>query len=422
MTVNSSILFSKFVFQRLIFLILFGFLLLILFFSFGLLLVQGPFYVRHFFRQCFLHAFKFTHFVLHLILELLHRPLHRPRDFRFKGVFIDPDSITPSPSEACHSKRPRSFCSVSISLGVSRLTLSTTQHCAFATRETIHPSKSSSSSPSGTDFVGLNWSNILVISTSAKSLHFPCPRGSQNICLLESRSPLSPWCIVSRDSPFFQYSYPHGSPGQNPFGLKCMGSTRNSKMKVKQNWASEKAKLENARRLRRMMIKSQNERVSWKQRNPRDRVWKVLYQEFMKTKLQEKGFIFCNITIWSQTYSHASSSENTWSKSSSGEKWEKLENISAWNLAKVRNTSDVIDEARKRTWKYILRHWRISVISGMLNLRRNTRSINVELYFEVILQKTTQALMQCSQNNDHPHHTNDGRKNNGYHLQDYLDA
>ena len=209
-----------------------------------------PLLCSSFFRQCFLYAFKFTHFVLHLILELLHRPLHRPQDFRFKGFFIDPDNITPSPSEACHSKRPRSFCSVSNSLGVSRLTLSTTQHCAFATRETIHPSKSSSSSPSGTDFVGLTWSNILVISTSAKTLLFPCPRGSQNICLLESRSPLSPWCIVSRDSPFFQYSYPHGSPGQSPIGLKCMGSTRNSKMKVKQNWTSEKPKLENARRLR----------------------------------------------------------------------------------------------------------------------------------------------------------------------------
>ena len=48
----------------------------------------------------------------------------------------------------------------------------------------------------------------------------------------------------------FQYSYHHGSPGQNPIGLKCTGSTRNSKMKEKQNWASVKPKLENARRLR----------------------------------------------------------------------------------------------------------------------------------------------------------------------------
>ena len=36
-------------------------------------------------------------------------------------------------------------------------------------------------------------------------------------------------------------------------------------------------------------------------------------------------------------------------KAAVDKKWEKLENISAWNLAQVRNTSDVIDEARKRT-------------------------------------------------------------------------
>ena len=35
-------------------------------------------------------------------------------------------------------------------------------------------------------------------------------------------------------------------------------------------------------------------------------------------------------------------------KAAVDKEWEKLEKISAWNLAKVRNKSDVINEARKR--------------------------------------------------------------------------
>ena len=41
-----------------------------------------------------------------------------------------------------------------------------------------------------------------------------------------------------------------------------------------------------------------------------------------------------------------SSSEDTRSKSSSGQEWEKLEKIPAWDLTKVRSKSEVIDEAR----------------------------------------------------------------------------
>ena len=41
----------------------------------------------------------------------------------------------------------------------------------------------------------------------------------------------------------------------------------------------------------RMMITIQNVRVSWKQRNPRDCVWKELYSKVTKTIWQEKGAI-----------------------------------------------------------------------------------------------------------------------------------
>ena len=36
--------------------------------------------------------------------------------------------------------------------------------------------------------------------------------------------------------------------------------------------------------------------------------------------------------------------------------WEKLEKISAWDMTKVSNKSDVIDEARRKVEKYILLH------------------------------------------------------------------
>ena len=46
------------------------------------------------------------------------------------------------------------------------------------------------------------------------------------------------------------------------------------------------------------MITSRNWRVSWKQRNRRDCVWKGLYQGFSKTLVQEKRIILCNVAIW----------------------------------------------------------------------------------------------------------------------------
>ena len=45
-------------------------------------------------------------------------------------------------------------------------------------------------------------------------------------------------------------------------------------------------------------FKSLNLCVSWKPVNPQECVWKNLYQNIMKTILQEKVTIHCNITIW----------------------------------------------------------------------------------------------------------------------------
>ena len=48
----------------------------------------------------------------------------------------------------------------------------------------------------------------------------------------------------------------------------------------------------------RLMISSLNLRVSWKPVNPQECEWKNLYQNIMRTILQEKGTIHYNITIW----------------------------------------------------------------------------------------------------------------------------
>ena len=122
------------------------------------------------------------------------------------------------------------------------------------------------------------------------------------------------------------------------------GMARNAKLREKHEWAIEKPKLDNASRLRgiyffdpedkefketirnarkswkhqwlqpclaihartasmgrpvaRLMISGLNLRVSWKPVNPQECVWKNLYQNFMRTILQEDRTIHYNITIW----------------------------------------------------------------------------------------------------------------------------
>ena len=62
--------------------------------------------------------------------------------------------------------------------------------------------------------------------------------------------------------------------------------------------------------------------------------------------LQEKENIHDSTTIWFTNLFLCSSYQNSCSKSSSGQGLGKMENISAWNLTKVRSKKEVIDEAR----------------------------------------------------------------------------
>ena len=80
----------------------------------------------------------------------------------------------------------------------------------------------------------------------------------------------------------------------------------------------------------RMMITSHNWRVSSKQRNPRECVWKELHQEFMKTTLQEEWVILCNITIW---YTNSLRCLKRWKYLKQKQQWTKNEK----NLRKLRH-------------------------------------------------------------------------------------
>ena len=91
-------------------------------------------------------------------------------------------------------------------------------------------------------------------------------------------------------------------------------------------------------------------------------------------------------------------------KAAVDKEWEKLEKIPAWDITKVRNKSEVIDEATTKGIKFILPHWWTSVIWRMPNWRQSTKNIKVELYFEATLWKMILDLMQYFQNKDHQHH------------------
>ena len=101
----------------------------------------------------------------------------------------------------------------------------------------------------------------------------------------------------------------------------------------------------------RLVISSQNLRVSWKPVNPHDCEWKSLYQIIMRTILQEDGTIQYNITIWYTIFPIPQAMKIPEAKAAADKEWEKLEKISAWDLAKVRNKSDVIDDARSKNVK-----------------------------------------------------------------------
>ena len=138
--------------------------------------------------------------------------------------------------------------------------------------------------------------------------------------------------------------------------LKMRNSRRSSKVHG-DNWKSQRRLFgfvigwmaeSTGRPVARMMITSQNWRVSWKHRNPRECVWKKLHQKFMKTTLQEEGHSLQHYNLVHKLTPMPQAMKIPEAKAAVDKEWEKLEKISAWDLANVRNKSDVINEARKK--------------------------------------------------------------------------
>ena len=72
-------------------------------------------------------------------------------------------------------------------------------------------------------------------------------------------------------------------------------------------------------------------------------------------------------------------------KAAVDKEWEKLENISAWNLTKVRSKREVIDEARTKGAKVHFASLMDKSHLKKLNWRQSTKNTKVELYSVVIL-------------------------------------
>ena len=82
--------------------------------------------------------------------------------------------------------------------------------------------------------------------------------------------------------------------------------------------------------------------------NPQDCVWQNLYWIIMKTILQERGTIPCNIIIW---YTNSFLCLKPWRFPQQRQQWirnGKIRKIPAWNLTQVRSKKEVIDEARTK--------------------------------------------------------------------------
>ena len=80
--------------------------------------------------------------------------------------------------------------------------------------------------------------------------------------------------------------------------------------------------------------------------NPPECVWGILNLQITKTILQEKVRIHCSTTIWFTIFPLRQAMKILAAKAAVDKELEKLEKISAWNLAKVKSKKQVIDEAR----------------------------------------------------------------------------
>ena len=114
-------------------------------------------------------------------------------------------------------------------------------------------------------------------------------------------------------------------------------------------FARHARKVRKGRPVARLMISSQNVRVSWKPVNPRECVWRNLYRITLRTISQEEGDNSLQHYILVHKFIPVPQAMKIpAAKAAVDKEWEKLEKISAWDLTKVRSKSEVIDEARTK--------------------------------------------------------------------------
>ena len=153
------------------------------------------------------------------------------------------------------------------------------------------------------------------------------------------------------------------------------------------------------------MRSNQNPRASWKPVKSQECEWKNLYRKIMRTTSQEQGTIRYSISIW---YTNLFLCLKQWRypqlKQQRLKNGKILQKIPAWDRTKVRNKSEVIDEARKEGRK--VHFASLMDLCHLLksNWRQSTKHTKIELYSEATLWKMILDRMQYSLNKDHQHH------------------
>ena len=114
--------------------------------------------------------------------------------------------------------------------------------------------------------------------------------------------------------------------------------------------------------------------------------------------IASKGFnSLSHLQSCAQVHPFVSRTENTRSESRSGQIMEKLEDLPAWQLTKVRSKKRSFRRHTEKEEQSISLHWWTFVISRIRSWSRNFNNTMAEWYSEVTSCKTIQALTQYSQ-------------------------
>ena len=156
--------------------------------------------------------------------------------------------------------------------------------------------------------------------------------------------------------------------------------------KWKRQWlplslARHARKARKVRSVSRLMISSQNLRVSWKPVNPQECVWKNLYQNNHEDHFAGRG----DNSLQHYNLVHKFISLPQAMKMPAAKAAVVKIMGETWKYFGVEPDESQKQVRGRRAEKFILPHWWTSVIWRLPNWRQSTKSTNIELYSEVIL-------------------------------------